>query len=190
MKVALSVGVQRMVRADKAGAGVMFSIDTETGFPRTVLINAAWGLGETVVQGTVDPDEYTCSSRCSTRSSCADHREAARRQGAARWSTAKGSSDWTRPVDEERARVRARRRRGPDARPLGLAIEDHYGQPMDIEWAKDGETGELFIVQARPRRCRRASGGASCAPIAAGQGPVLVTGTRIGDAIAAGKVCI
>ena len=83
MKVALSVGVQRMVRSDLGGAGVMFSIDTETGFDKVVLINAAWGLGENVVQGAVDPDEYQVfKPLLDEPARHADHREDARRQGA------------------------------------------------------------------------------------------------------------
>ena len=85
MKVALSIGVQRMVRSDLGGAGVMFSIDTETGFDKVVLINAAWGLGENVVQGAVDPDEYEVFKPfLSNAALIADHREEARRKGAAR----------------------------------------------------------------------------------------------------------
>ncbi len=85
MKVALSIGVQQMVRSDLGGSGVMFSIDTETGFDKVVLINAAWGLGENVVQGAVDPDEYQVfKPLLPTSRALADHREEARREGASR----------------------------------------------------------------------------------------------------------
>jgi len=158
MQVALSVAVQKMVRSDLASAGVMFSIDTETGFPNAVLVNGAYGLGESVVQGTVNPDEFyvfkptlakgfrpILQKKLGTKEFKLVYEEGGTRQ--------------TRSVPvaaEDRERFVL-----SDAEILTLArwamlVEDHYSglrglpTPMDIEWAKDGRTGELFLVQARP----------------------------------------
>ncbi len=189
MKIALSVGVQQMVRADTAGAGVMFSIDTETGFPRTVLINGNWGLGETVVQGTADPDEYHVFKPLLGDPGLRPIIE--KRLGAKEQKmvyAAKGSSELAQTSAEERATFVL-----SDDEVLTLArwaceIEAHYGLPMDIEWAKDGETGGLFIVQARPEtvQARRGSGRIETYRIS-GAGELLVTGTSVGDAAASGK---
>ncbi|MEA1053183.1 phosphoenolpyruvate synthase [Lamprobacter modestohalophilus] len=197
LQVALSVGVQRMVRSDSGSSGVMFSIDTDTGFPRAVLINGAWGLGETVVQGIVDPDEYLVFKPLLGDTSL---RPIIARQpgGKAQKMVYADTSaeDPTRLVetseDERRALVLS------DDEVLSLArwavtIEDHYGKPMDMEWAKDGETGELFIVQARPEtvHSQRTEGLLKTYRLKASRdetGEPLVSGTAIGDAIAAGKV--
>lgn len=193
MTVALSVGVQQMVRADKAGAGVMFSMDTETGFPRTVLVNAAWGLGESVVRGTVDPDEHIVFKPL------LDHEGPrpiiSKSQGGKAYKTVYSSSG--------HQGVRTVRTSGPerrsyvleDAEVLELArwavvIEDHYGRAMDIEWAKDGHTGELFVVQARPETVQARRGHSSLKTYhLEDKGGVLLRGLAVGDAIAAGKVC-
>jgi pyruvate, water dikinase len=193
MKTALSVGVQEMVRSDRAGAGVMFSIDTETGFPETVLITAAWGLGETVVQGTVDPDEYQVF-----KPFLADQLvkpiigrtlggKAQQLVFSARGVTA---CRLVKTAREARARFVL-----TDEEVLQLArwacvIEKHYGQPMDMEWAKDGESGQLFIVQARPEtvQSRRQAGVLRSYKLKRA-GTRLVSGLAIGDAIATGKVC-
>ena len=186
MKVALSVGVQRMVRSDKAGAGVMFSIDTETGFPRTVLIDAAWGLGETVVQGMVEPDEYHVFKPL------LDDRRLTPIVGKTRGAKARKMLegkivDTTRKeresfvLDDEEVLELAR---------WAVAIEQHYGRPMDMEWAKDGVTGELFIVQARPETVEsRKSAGRLRSYQLEKPGRRLVSGLAIGMSIAAGKVC-
>ncbi|TVR97025.1 MAG: phosphoenolpyruvate synthase [Rhodospirillales bacterium] len=189
LKIALSVGIQRMVRADTAGAGVMFSIDTETGFPHTVLINGNWGLGETVVQGTADPDEYHVFKPLLSNPELRPIIE--KRLGSKEQKmvyAAKGSSELAKTSEEERGSFVL-----TDDEVLRLArwaceIEDHYGQPMDLEWAKDGETGELFIVQARPEtvQARRAGGRLETYHVS-GTGELLLTGTSIGDAAAAGK---
>ena len=189
LKIALSVGIQRMVRADTAGAGVMFSIDTETGFPRTVLINGNWGLGETVVQGTADPDEYHVFKPLLSDPQLRPIIE--KRLGAKEQKmvyAAKGSSKLAETSDEERGAFVL-----SDDEVLTLArwaceIEDHYGKPMDIEWAKDGETDELFIVQARPETVQARRGGGRIETYHVfGTGELLLSGTSIGDAAAAGK---
>jgi pyruvate,water dikinase len=193
MDVAVSVGVQRMVRADKGCSGVMFSIDTDTGFPDVVLINGGWGLGETVVQGLIDPDEYEVFKPLLDRDSFAPiiHKRCGGKAQKLLYSDKDG-----RPVElvetspEERA---AHVLNDNDILTLArwaVAIERHYGQPMDMEWAKDGETGELFIVQARPEtvQARREAGHMRSYRLKQ-SGKRLVEGAAIGDAIAAGKVC-
>lgn len=190
-KVAVSVGIQRMVRSDKSASGVMFSIDTETGFPNVVLINAAWGLGEYVVQGVVDPDEYVVFKPLLTRSRLSPILE--KRLGAKERKLVYGRERSTKSV-----KTTGRERRIPvldDAEILTLArwaaaIERHYGRPMDMEWAKDGLTGELFIVQARPEtvQSRRVAGALKTYELKQ-KGKPLVGGLAIGSAIASGKVC-
>ena len=194
MKVALSIGIQEMVRSDKAGAGVMFSIDTETGFPRTVLITAAWGLGETVVQGMVDPDEYQVFKPLLDDASLKPiigrtlGEKAQKLIYAARGKAAPCKLVTTPRVDRLKYVLR-------DDEVLQLArwacaIEKHYGQPMDIEWAKDGESGELFIVQARPETVQsRKEAGSLKSYTLRSKGEKLVSGLAVGDSISTGKVC-
>lgn len=193
MSVALSVGVQKMVRADKAGAGVMFSIDTETGFPSAVLINAAWGLGETVVQGTVDPDEFVVFKPLLGDKDLAPIIEKNLGSKETKLVYGRGARQATRlsPTSKKARRSYVL----DDAEILQLArwavaIEAHYGRPMDIEWAKDGETGALFVVQARPEtvQTRREAGHLKSYTLRR-KGRRLVTGLSIGDAIATGPVC-
>ena len=192
MQVALSVGVQRMVRADLAGSGVMFSIDTETGFPDAVLINAAWGLGEMVVQGAVDPDEYRVFKPLLGN----ERRVPVVEKSLGRKGRKMVLDEGEKPtrIDDTAEDERARFVLADDeiltlAR-WAVAIEDHYGQPMDMEWAKDGETGELLIVQARPEtvQSRREAGTLKTYRLNDAAEPV-VTGLSVGDAIAAGPVC-
>jgi len=194
MKVALSVGVQKMVRSDKAGAGVTFTIDTETGFPDAVVINAAWGLGENVVQGTITPDEYTVFKPLLSKKTLKPIIDKTlggkeRKMVYARGGT-KVTENINTPVEERLAFVLE------DEEILTLArwacvIEKHYNKPMDIEWAKDGKTGELFIVQARPETVHARKEAVSLKTYTLKEkGKKLLTGLSIGEAIAAGKVCL
>ncbi|MER6777873.1 MULTISPECIES: phosphoenolpyruvate synthase [unclassified Streptomyces] len=191
LSVALSVGVQVMVRSDLAGAGVMFTLDPESGFPEVIVVSAAWGLGETVVSGQVDPDEYTVfkpSMRDPSLQPVIGARTGAKRQKAVY-----AEHGLTRTVDttgEERAlRVLT------DAEVRLLAdwagtVEEHYGCPMDLEWAKDGLTGDLWIVQARPETVqsrRRASTLRRCR-LTATPGEALIEGIAVGEAIGRGPV--
>ena len=191
-KVALSVGVQRMVRSDKAGAGVMFSIDTETGFPDTVLINAAWGLGEYVVQGIVDPDEYVVFKPLLNRSRYRPilEKSLGRKERKLVYGRGKTPTRALKTSNEEKHRFVL-----DDEEILRLArwasaIEEHYGRPMDMEWAKDGETGEIFVVQARPETVQSRRTAALLKTFTLkDKGKLLVSGLAIGSAIAAGRVC-
>ena len=154
-KVSLSIGVMKMVRSDIASSGVMFSIDTESGFRDAVFVTGAYGLGENVVQGAVDPDEYYVHKP----TYLAGHRAVLRRllgDKAVKMILVEGETkNTTRNIPtpkSDRARFCL-----TDSDVLELAgyactIEAHYGRPMDIEWAKDGLDGKLYIVQARPRR--------------------------------------
>jgi len=193
-KVALSIGVQKMVRSDRAGAGVMFSLDTDSGFPDVVLINAAWGLGETVVQGSVDPDEYRVfKPRLAERGlEPIIAKVIGRKEKKMVYAT--GGKATTATVDT----TAAERRRAvlADDEILTLArwavvIEKHYGSPMDMEWAKDGDTGALYCVQARPETVHsRKQGQAITSFTLKEHGEPVVTGVAIGESIARGRVRI
>lgn len=193
LKVALSVGVQKMVRSDKAGAGVMFSIDTETGFGKVVIINAAWGLGETVVQGSVDPDEYEVFKPLLTDTRLVPIIEKTLGGKQHKMIYEAGPTP-TRDVPTSRAERESYVL--SDAEILDLArwaclIEAHYGRPMDMEWAKDGGTGQLFLVQARPEtvQSRREATALRTYSIKS-KGRKLASGSAIGEAIVAGRVCL
>ncbi|MFZ0406844.1 MAG: phosphoenolpyruvate synthase [Cyanobium sp.] len=199
LEVALSIGVQRMVRSDLASAGVMFSIDTETGFRDTVLLTAAYGLGENVVQGAVNPDEWlifkpTLEQGYSPIVSRSLGSKAIRMvYGEA------GAGD-ARPVHNlEVPEAEQQRFALTDAEVLILArwacrIERHYSKrrgtptPMDIEWAKDGESGELFILQARPETVQSRQSGAVLRSwhLQAHQAELITCGRAIGASISQG----
>jgi len=193
MKVALSVGVQRMVRSDLASAGVMFSIDTDSGFPKTVLINAAWGLGEAVVQGEVDPDEYMIFKPLLAEPGF--HPIIEKNLGAKEEKIVYASrgGNYTRTVrtsSKERSSFVLQNEEILKLARWAVAIEEHYKRAMDIEWAKDGKTGELFIVQARPETVQsRREAAAVKTYTLKGKGRRLVAGLSIGEAIASGEVC-
>jgi len=194
LDVALSVGVQKMVRADRASAGVMFSIDTETGFPHVVVINAAWGLGEYVVQGAVTPDQYLVFKPLLGHQKLRPIIEKTLGDKTKKLVYSRGGGRTTKniqtPRDERHAFVLQDEEILQLAR-WACAIEKHYGRPMDIEWAKDGDSGELFIVQARPEtvHSQRAAGVLKTYRLI-DKGERLLTGLSVGDAIAAGKVCV
>jgi len=193
LKVALAVGVQKMVRSDRAGAGVMFSLDTDSGFPRVVLINASWGLGESVVAGKVDPDEYLVFKPLLGNEALTPviSKEVGRKRSKMVYSDSGAESTKTvETTQTERLACVL-----DDQEILQLArwatvIEDHYGGPTDMEWAKDGETDELFIVQARPETVQARKDASTMRAYRLSQrGRWLTRGLAIGDAIAAGKVC-
>ncbi|SHE64084.1 phosphoenolpyruvate synthase [Microbulbifer donghaiensis] len=191
--VALSAGIQHMVRSETGAAGVMFTLDTESGFRDVIFITAAFGLGETVVQGAVNPDEFYLYKPALDAGRPAILR---RNRGSKAikmvydQSGECGRSVKTVPVaDEDRQRFAL-----TDAELTSLAqqarkIEDHYGRPMDIEWAKDGDTGELFIVQARPETVRSRDQGTHIERYHLRErGDILCEGRAIGQRIGAGRV--
>ncbi|MCW3846024.1 phosphoenolpyruvate synthase [Sphingomonas sp. LB-2] len=189
--VALSIGVQRMVRADKGGSGVMFSLDTETGFPNLISISAAWGLGEPVVQGSVDPDLYRVFKPLLANPSLAPIVE---RKLGGKARKMRYARKGTRIVATSRAERRAFVLRDEEVLTLArwaVAVEAHYGRPMDMEWAKDGVTGELFMVQARPETVHALRSASTLRSWRLdGTGKLLVTGSAVGQAIASGPVCL
>ena len=196
-KVALSVGVMKMLRSDRAASGVIFTLDTESGFRDVVFVTGVYGLGENIVQGTVDPDEFYVHKptfRAGRRTVLS--RSLGRKQ--LRMIYAEGGGTKNLPTHEaERERFCI-----ADAEVLKLAgdaitIEDHYSKsvghpmPMDIEWAKDGIDGQLYIIQARPETVvsQRTPTGFQTYALGA-SGVVLATGRAVGEKIAAGSVRI
>lgn len=192
MKVALSVGVQKMVRSDQAGSGVMFSIDTETGFPHIVVINAAWGLGENVVQGSVTPDEYMVFKPLLKDKKLKPIVEKTLGEKEKKMVYTKGGSATTKNEDTSQ-KERNSFVLGDDeiiilARWADI-IERHYNKPMDMEWAKDGESEKLYIVQARPETVQSQKEASQMKSYRLKEkGKEILTGLAIGQAIAAGKV--
>jgi pyruvate, water dikinase len=193
MKIALSIGVQQMVRSDLGGSGVMFSIDTETGFDKLVVINAAWGLGENVVQGAVDPDEYEVFKPLLDNRALTPVIEKHCGEKAVKmvYSTGDAPTINVPTSKAERAAFVLAEAEILKLARWAVAIERHYGCPMDMEWARDGETGNIYIVQARPEtvQARRQAGILKTYGISE-KGRKLVSGLAIGDAIVAGKVCL
>jgi pyruvate,water dikinase len=186
-EVALSAGVQRMVRSDMACSGVLFTLDTESGFRDVVFITAAYGLGETVVQGSVNPDEfYVHKPTLEKGFPAVVRRELGEKAIRMVW------RDGATVIEDTPAELR-RRYALTDAEVLELArqavaIEKHYGRPMDIEWAKDGETSELFIVQARPETVKARVSGVSERYVLEATGEVRISGRAIGQKIGTGVV--
>ena len=194
LKVALSVGVQTMVRSDLGGAGVMFSIDTETGFDKVVLVNAAWGLGENVVQGAVDPDEYQVFKPFLSQPLLVPIIEKKLGEKAKKMVYAQDGDRPTRNVPTSKADRATFVLSDKDILALGrwaCVIEEHYGYPMDMEWAKDGESGELFILQARPETVQsRKEASAFRSYRIKSKGRKLASGLSIGDAVVSGRACL
>jgi len=197
MKVALSVGVQKMVRADKASAGVAFTIDPDSGFENVILVNGAWGLGENVVQGTVRNDEFFLFKEALKNDKDPILSKKLGSKKKMMVYEKKKKSDET--IKNKRTPVKKRKKyvlTDEELVQLGkwcLSIEKHYNKAMDIEWAKDGNSGELYIVQARPETVHSSKEKTSKLKKFIlkdkGSEPIL-TGTGIGDKIAAGKAKI
>jgi len=191
MKVALSVGVQKMVRSDKSSAGVMFSLDPETGFRDVVVINASWGLGESVVQGSVTPDEYVIFKPLLGKRDFKPIIGKVLGEKSRKIVYGTGGTKMTKTVKTSRKERRTFALGDDEIVKLArwaCDIEAHYGKPMDMEWAKDGETEELFIVQARPETVQSQKEATSLKTYRLKeQGERLLSGLSIGQAIAAGK---
>jgi pyruvate, water dikinase len=192
--VALSVGVQQMVRSDLAGSGVMFTIDTESGFPGIAAISAAWGLGETIVQGAVNPDRYVVFKPLLGTSGARPIIEKALGDKAIRMIYAEEGGHQTRIVPTTPAERQSFVLGDEEILELGrwaVAVERHYGRAMDLEWAKDGVNGLLYLVQARPETIHGDGSQSSFRryTLKSDATPVL-SGVAIGSAIANGKVCL
>jgi pyruvate, water dikinase len=192
--VALSAGVQRMVRSDKGTAGVMFTIDTESGFEDVVFITASYGLGETVVQGAVNPDEFYVHKPMLQ----AGKKAVIRRNLGSKLIQMVFNEDraagapLVRTVDvplEQRNRYSLTDADVEQLARYALLIEQHYGRPMDIEWGKDGIDGQLYILQARPETVKSQQGGkAEMRYKLKSKGSVLAEGRAIGQKIGTGPV--
>ncbi len=193
-QVALSVGVQQMVRADTGGAGVMFTIDTETGFDKVVMISAAWGLGENVVQGVVNPDEYQVFKPFLGNPKLVpilEKRLGEKERKMIYGGVTGGDTRNVSTSEAERARFVLSDAEIVELARQAVTIERHYGQPMDMEWARDGETGTLYIMQARPETVQsRVSVGALKTYSVKAKGERLLTGLAVGDAAVTGTVCL
>ena len=192
MKVYLSVGIQKMVRSDRAGAGVMFTLDTETGFDQVVLITAIYGLGENIVQGVTSPDEYVVFKPTMAEIS----RRLGSKELAMEYDEGGGRRTRNRSVPESlRQQFVLTRDEAVELARQAVAIERHYSaragapRPMDIEWAKDGRSGELFVVQARPETSHSRRDTARIVRYALERrGRVRVRGRAVGTKIGAGPV--
>jgi len=187
--VALSATVQQMVRSDVGAAGVMFTIDTESGFPDVVFITASWGLGEMVVQGAVNPDEFYVHKP----TLAAGHFPILRRQLGSKRERMVFSEHAGERVRIEPVSIEDQRRfciTDEDVITLArhaVTIERHYGRPMDIEWGKDGMTGRIYILQARPETVKSRATAQRIERYILGQrGPVLAEGRAIGQKIGQG----
>ena len=194
-KVALSASVQQMVRSDLGASGVMFTLDTESGFRDVVFITANYGLGETVVQGAVNPDEFYVYKPALLqgrrgilrRNLGSKHLQMVYAEGAGK----DGRSVLTRAVDEARSQRFCLS--DDDVEKLArqaIEIESHYGRPMDIEWAKDGKDGEFYIVQARPETVQSRGGQTIERYELKATGTVLAEGRSIGQKIGVGTAKI
>jgi len=196
-EVALSAGIQRMVRSDLGAAGVMFTIDTESGFNQVVFITSSYGLGETVVQGAVNPDEFYVHKPMLAAGKMA----VIRRQIGSKLikmvfaddEERRSSGHAVKTVDvpiEMRNRYSLSQDQVSQLARYAVTIENHYGRPMDIEWSLDGKDGQLFILQARPETVKSQQSASDSQQRYAlkGHGSVLATGRAIGQKIGAGPV--
>ncbi|MCU0989592.1 MAG: phosphoenolpyruvate synthase, partial [Xanthomonadales bacterium] len=187
--VALSAGVQIMARSDLGASGVMFTLDTESGFRDAVFITASWGLGETVVQGAVNPDEFYLYKPALA----SGHAPILRRNRGSKaiemvYSNRAGGGVETHEVSQERRlRFSISDEQAIELARQAVTIERHYGKPMDIEWALDGESGKLYIVQARPETVKSRGGGTVERYRLQQRGEVLCEGRSIGQRIGSGK---
>ena len=196
--VALSAGIQRMVRSDLGAAGVMFTIDTESGFDQVVFITSSYGLGETVVQGAVNPDEfYVHKPMLKAGKRAIIRRSLGSKLLQMQFTTTEEKANGGKLVKTTDVPTELRNRYSltdTDVEQLAkyaLVIEEHYGRPMDIEWGKDGIDGHLYILQARPETVKSQAGNqAEYRYKLKGSGTVLVEGRAIGQKIGTGPVRI
>ncbi|MFN4021581.1 MAG: phosphoenolpyruvate synthase [Hydrogenophilus thermoluteolus] len=193
-EVALSAGVQRMVRSDVGASGVMFTLDTESGFRDVVFITASYGLGEMVVQGAVNPDEFYVHKPTLAQGKPAIIRRSLGSKLIKMVFTTPGEEGRVKEVDttpEERNRFCISDEDILELARYALIIEQHYGRPMDIEWGKDGIEGKIYILQARPETVKSQESGRVLEKFRLKQhGKAIVQGRAIGQKVAVGKVRI
>jgi pyruvate,water dikinase len=198
LSVYLSAAVQKMIRSDKASSGVMFTIDTETGFKDVVYITGSWGLGEYVVQGTVNPDEFYVFKPTLKEGYRAiiSKKVGAKQQKLIYGNNPSKSTVGVKTTDKERQSFILNDDEIITLAKWAILIEEHYGKPMDIEWAKDGDgvkvgTGKLFIVQARPETVHSTKKENYYEVYQLkGDGKVLCSGLAVGSRIGQGKACV
>ncbi|HEY6096219.1 MAG TPA: phosphoenolpyruvate synthase [Gallionellaceae bacterium] len=192
--VALSAGVQRMVRSDIGASGVMFTLDTESGFDQVVLITSAYGLGEMVVQGAVNPDEfYAYKPALQSGKRAVIRRNLGSKANKMVFADERAAGRSVRIVEVpevERRRFSLNDVEVEELARYALTIEKHYGRAMDIEWGKDGADGKIYILQARPETVQSRGVDALKRYRMKQQGKVLVTGRAIGQRIGRGRVCL
>ena len=191
--VALSVGVQHMVRSDLGSAGVMFTLDTDSGFRDAVFITSAYGLGETVVQGAVNPDEFYVYKPALRAGKHAILRKNLGGKAIKMVYADPGSAERVRTVDvapADRNRFSLTEADIVSLATQALTIEKHYGAPMDIEWGKDGDTGKLYILQARPETVQSRAGRTIQRFTLKARSSLLISGRSIGQRIGAGPARI
>lgn len=186
MQVALAVGIQQMVAVRSEASGVMFTLDTETGFRNVVVINSIYGIGENIVQGRVSPDEFTIfkPTQALLKKKLGSKKLKMVPSGANETDNIEVSEDDQRrySITDEQVLTLAK---------WGMAIEEHYGKPMDIEWALDEDFGSLYIVQARPETVQSQKDPNNIEEyIRLEEGEVLVTGASVGNKIGAGKASV
>jgi pyruvate,water dikinase len=190
--VALSAGVQRMVRSDLGAAGVMFTLDTESGFSGVVFITSSYGLGETVVQGAVNPDEFYVFKETLAKGKKAIIRKSLGSKLIQMQFAPQGSTERVQTVEvnpEERNRFSISDDDVTELAKYAVIIEKHYGRPMDIEWGKDGEDGKIYILQARPETVKsQAADQVELRYRLKGNSKVITTGRAIGQKIGGGPV--
>ncbi len=190
-KIALSVAVQKMVRSDKGSSGVMFTLDTESGFRDVVLINSAWGLGEFVVKGVVNPDEFYVFKPTLTQGfkSVISRKLGDKRFKLIYTDDQKYPTKKVLVSESERQRFSLTDKEVLQLAKWGVEIEQHYKKPMDIEWAKDGITRKLFIVQARPETVQAIKSGQVMETYQLKRkSRILLTGSAVGSKVGQGKV--
>ncbi|GMV83814.1 MAG: phosphoenolpyruvate synthase [Planctomycetota bacterium] len=192
LETALSIGVQRMVRSDVGSSGVAFTLDTETGFPGVVVINSSFGLGEFVVKGVVTPDQFTVFKGVLGDAHLKPIVDRKLGDKARKLVYGSGGTHATVSVDTVENERRSWSLGDADILQIArwaVAIERHYGKPMDVEWAKDGTSGDLYILQARPETVQsQTKAGYLRTCKLKGKGRELVSGLSVGDGIAAGNV--
>ncbi|EXJ16078.1 phosphoenolpyruvate synthase [Imhoffiella purpurea] len=191
--VALSAGIQRMVRSDLAASGVMFTLDTESGFRDAVFITSSYGLGEMVVQGAVNPDEFYVHKPTLKAGRPAILRRTVGDKAVRMVYNEPGADSYvkTEPVPEEmRPLFSITDAEIEELAKQAIQIEQHYGRPMDVEWAKDGVDGKIYVVQARPETVQSRSGNVIERYVLRQKGPVMTSGRSIGSRIGAGKARI
>ncbi|HET9700051.1 MAG TPA: phosphoenolpyruvate synthase [Burkholderiales bacterium] len=194
-EVALSAGVQRMVRSDLGASGVMFTLDTESGFDKVVFITSSYGLGETVVQGAVNPDEfYVYKPALEAGRPAILKRHLGSKAVLMRYTASREAGRSTETVDvpeADRHRFSVSDSEVLELARYAVAIERHYRRPMDIEWARDGEDGRLYILQARPETVKAQSSGNKLQRYRLKErSEVLASGRAIGQKVGIGKVCV